>query len=266
MRGLRTTWSSLSREQRLVAIAALGLLFAMFLPWYSTSFPVKVGKTGIRQAAGVDSKSAIGAFTFVEAAVLLVAISVLLLLKARADGKAFHLPGGDGTIITLAGGWTCVLIIWRLFDKPHLGGAVVGLKWGIFAALAVAGMLTYAGLRLRAAHQLEPPLPPDEPVRTTEPRADVHIPDDRPHLARTTVLRRDRPDESQTVAIPRRDDTSDTVAIPRRDDTSETVAIPQPQDPPEPPPLPPRRRVAENWDEPPPPAPRQPRQGDVPPP
>lgn len=213
---LRTTWRSLSGEQRTVATAALGLFVTMFLPWYSTSFPQKVGKTGIRLAAGIDSKSAIGAFTFVEAAVLLVAISVLLLLKARADGKAFHLPGGDGTIVTLAGGWTCVLIIWRLFDKPHLGGAVVGLKWGIFAALAVAGMLTYAGLRLRAAHELEPPLPADAPVRRTEPPANVHIPDDRPHLAETTVLRRDRTGTSET--------------------------------------------------EPPPPAPREPRQGDVPPP
>jgi len=199
IRRLRTTWSSLSGEQRLVAVAALGLFLTMFLPWYSTSFPLPVGKTGIRLAAAVDSKKAIEAFTFVEAAVLLVAISVLLLLKARADGKAFHLPGGDGTVITAAGGWTCVLIIWRLFDKPHLGAAVVGLKWGIFAALAVAGMLTYAGLRLRATHQLEPPLLDDEPVRSSEPATNVHIPEDRPHLAQTTVLRDDRSDTSETV-------------------------------------------------------------------
>src|SRR5262249_58447754 len=85
-----------------------------------------------------------------------------VLLFQRAEGRAFHLPGGDGGVITAAGGWACLLIVWRIFDKPSVsvqgvGTQVSGIEWGIFVALAVAGVLTYAGVRIRRAHQPEPP-------------------------------------------------------------------------------------------------------------
>ncbi len=80
-------------------------------------------------------------FTFVEAAVLLVAAGVLYLIWARSQRKAFHLPGGDGTVIMAAGGWALLLLVWRLFDKPDVDdpGATVGIQWGMFAALLAAG-------------------------------------------------------------------------------------------------------------------------------
>jgi hypothetical protein len=100
----------------------------------------------------------------VEAAVLLVSASVLLLLFVRAEGQAFHVPGGDGGVITAAGLWTCVLIIWRIFDKQGTSrhGQIAytsGIEWGIFVALAVAALLAYAGSLIRLAHEPEPPLP-----------------------------------------------------------------------------------------------------------
>ena len=42
---------------------------------------------------------------------LLVAAGVLFLVWARAQGKAFHLPGGDGFVISLAGGWAMALLV-----------------------------------------------------------------------------------------------------------------------------------------------------------
>jgi hypothetical protein len=187
VRRLRAAWRALAPEQRLVAFAALGLLVTMFLPWYSTTSP---GKLGQRIVAVHDSQTAIGAFSWVEAAVLLVALGVLALLFARGERRAFHLPGGDGVVITGAGVWACVLIVWRFFDKPELGkGVSVGLEWGIFVALAAAVALVLAGNRVRAAHRPEPPLaraeppppPPGAPVA-------VRIPDERPHLEETRVM------------------------------------------------------------------------------
>ena len=187
VRRLRAAWRALAPEQRLVAFAAFGLLFTMFLPWYSTT---SAGKLGQRIVAVHDSQSAIGAFSWVEAAVLLVALGVLALLFARAERRAFHRPGGDGAVITGAGIWACVLIVWRFFDKPELGNGVsVGLQWGIFIALCAAVALVLAGNRVRAARRPEPPLaqaespppPPGEPVA-------VRIPDDRPHLEETRVI------------------------------------------------------------------------------
>jgi hypothetical protein len=74
-----------------------------------------------------------------------------------------------------------------MFDKPHLTGpgATVGIKWGMFVALTAAGLLIYAGSRVRAAHRPEPPL-----------SADIRLPDERPHLARTEVLDRDQSSNS----------------------------------------------------------------------
>ncbi|MDX6580392.1 MAG: hypothetical protein QOJ47_1941, partial [Gaiellales bacterium] len=82
-------------------------------------------------------------------AILLVALAVLALLFARAERRDFHLPGGDGTVVMLAGAWAALLLVWRLFDKPGITtrgvAANVGVQWGIFFALAAAGFLTYAG-------------------------------------------------------------------------------------------------------------------------
>ena len=151
---VRRAWRGLAREQRFAATAALALFITMLLPWYSVQLGVKGGQLV------TDHQSALQAFSFVEAAVLLTALSVLWILFARGERRAFHLPGGDGAVITAAGVWTAVLIVWRLFDRPDLGrGVAVGIAWGIFVALVAAGMLAYAGRRVVAAHRPEPALP-----------------------------------------------------------------------------------------------------------
>lgn len=144
---LRHAWSVLSHERRLAAFASLGLFAALFLPWYHETV-VAVGRTASVSVTGWQ------AFSFVEAAVLLVAAGVLTLLFQRAEGRAFHLPGGDGGVIAAAGFWTCALVVWRIFDKQSVqvrgpGTAVSGIEWGILVALAVAAFLAYSGSRIR---------------------------------------------------------------------------------------------------------------------
>jgi hypothetical protein len=156
-------WRVLPHERRLAAAAALGLFVSLFLPWYQETV-IAPGKTKLQSASA--SVTGWGAFSFVEAAVLLVAVGVLTLLVQRSEGRAFHLPGGDGWVIMLAGFWTCVLVIWRIFDKQGTSShqqyaTTSGIEWGIFVALAVAVFLTYTGSRIRAAHTPEPPLPGD---------------------------------------------------------------------------------------------------------
>jgi hypothetical protein len=127
---------------------------------------------GIFRALNVEQKAAavgavllaistFGPFSFVEAAEILVALGVLALLRARALGKRFHLPFGDGTVIAVAGIWASALILVRLFDRP-LGQNLL--------ALGCAAILIAAGARERATR------PPDDipPERSTPPvrRAD----------------------------------------------------------------------------------------------
>jgi hypothetical protein len=143
----------------------MALFLTLFLPWYQVTLiaPAKAARLQSASAAITGW----GAFSFVEAAVLLVAAGVLTLLFQRAEGRAFHLPGGDGGVIGAAGVWTCVLILWRIFDKQGAttngpSATTSGVEWGIFIALAAGAFLAYSGSRIRAAHRPEPPLPGED--------------------------------------------------------------------------------------------------------
>jgi hypothetical protein len=194
-------WRALSSEQRRAAIAALLLLFSMLLPWYQETGNALVGKSLQRID---DSKSAFGVYSFVEAAIFVVVVGVLVLLWARAERKAFHLPGGDGTVIMGAGLWVMFLIFYRQLDKPNgrkegLIQTSIGVQWGIFIAFLLGALLAYAGYRIRAAHVPEPvvddaPPPPAEavpaPAAADPPEGpDAEAPDTEP----TVVARRRRP-------------------------------------------------------------------------
>ncbi len=178
---LRAAWRRLPGEQRLAAGASLALGLTMLLPWYQLTARAKAG------GLSTTSLSAFEDFSWVEAAVLLVAVAVLALLFARAERHSFHLPGGDGTVVLGAGSWTAVLLLWRAFDKPggHAVGAV-GLDWGFLFAFAASGALAYGGWRIRAIGRPEPrrerreprapapappapPPAPEPPTRVTEP-------------------------------------------------------------------------------------------------
>ena len=165
-------WRQLPHERRLAAIGALGLFITLFLPWYQAEV-ITGGVGGLRGLS--YTLTGWQAFTWVEAAVLLVAVGVLFLLVMRARGNAFHVPGGDGGVITAAGLWTCVLVLWRMFDKQGVTShsqydTATGIEWGIFIALAVAAFLAWSGSRIRAAHEPEPPLPGETSAQTASRR------------------------------------------------------------------------------------------------
>jgi hypothetical protein len=106
------TWRLLHVEQRVAAIAAILVIV-----------------------------STLGPFSFVEAAEILAAGAVLLLVRMRAEGREFHLPLGDGSAIAGAGAWCGVLIATRMFDRPPGQTAL---------ALVCALLLAAAGVRERA--------------------------------------------------------------------------------------------------------------------
>jgi hypothetical protein len=171
-------WGGLDRDRRLAAAAAIALFVTMFLPWYQQNAVVTAAKS---QPLVSRNLNAFQVFSFVEAAVLLVAVAVLFLLYARAEGRDFRLPGGDGAVVLAAGVWTALLLVLRLFDKPgitqHGVAANVGIQWGIFFALAAAGLLAYTGSRMRAAQRPEPPLLRREPSPPRQPSRDFFDPD-----------------------------------------------------------------------------------------
>jgi hypothetical protein len=159
-------WRAMAPEQRLATAAALGLLITLFFPWYGLQSVDPKTK-----AIHSHSINAFGDVSFVEASVFLVAAGVIVMLFARAERRAFHLPGGDGTVIMGAGLWAALLIFYRVFDRPDGGGYPVGIEWGFFLAFVAAGFLAYAGWRIRQAHRPEPPLPGEAPTNAVPPDA-----------------------------------------------------------------------------------------------
>jgi hypothetical protein len=135
--------------------------------------------------------STFGPFSLVEAAEILVALAVLALLRARALGKRFHLPFGDGTIIAVAGMWAAALIVVRLLDRP-LGQNLL--------ALGCAAILIAAGARERAKR------PPDDipPEHRTPPvaRADPDTAPTRPMPPSSTEAPRASGEDSATEPLP----------------------------------------------------------------
>jgi hypothetical protein len=189
-------WEALDPNQRLAAIAAVAICLTMVLPWYSETATIVVG-SGARAtlSSSQATLSAFQAFSFVEAAVLLVSAGVLVMLYARAEGQPFRLPGGDGTIVMIAGAWSALLIFYRMLEKPGLHGthrvaSSVGVEWGIFLALACALLLAVAGSRMRAQRV------PDAPLLRGRARASV------PETAETLLPAGARPRYPPAPSVP----------------------------------------------------------------
>lgn len=147
-------WRALDIHQKVAAGASLLLIISLAFPWFQlTGINTKTGKTTSYTVTGF------GSFTFVEGSILLVCGAVLWMLFARGEERAFHLPGGDGSIIALAGAWCLMLLAWRLLVfPPRPIGLQTGPEWGVMVAMGASAVLLGDGLRMRAAHMPEPPV------------------------------------------------------------------------------------------------------------
>jgi hypothetical protein len=162
--------------------------------------------------------STFGPFSWVEVAIVLVGVAVLLLLRRRAQGRPFHLPFGDGIVIAAAGAWSALLILIRLFDRP-LGQGML--------ALACAGLLFAAGIRERAKRPMD-----------DLPREQDTLWEEKPARRRRTPVPADE-DATRALAA----DEEATVRMPAQKelpgmDEPRPYEVPRPNDPPAPDDLP----------------------------
>jgi hypothetical protein len=147
-RGPLEAFRALDREQRLAALAAVVLGGSLFLPWWRD--PVfDVSYVGVRR------------ISFLELAIVVVVLGVLVLLLRRAEGRFFHLPLSDATLIAAAGAWASLLVLFRMIDGPtRTVGEVTrdyDLRWGALVALAAAVTLAVVGVQeRRSRHPGEP--------------------------------------------------------------------------------------------------------------
>jgi hypothetical protein len=125
------------------------------------SLPAFWGRlTAEQRIAGIGAVllivSTIGAFSVVELIEALLAVAVLLLLRARARAFGLRLPVADGTAIAAAGVVAGILILVRMFERPMGQGLL---------ALACAGIVAFAGIRENVKRNAPPEAPPAPPPR-----------------------------------------------------------------------------------------------------
>ena len=186
-------------------------LTAMWRAWNAEQRVAAVG-------ASLLIVSTLGPFSWIEVAIILVGVAVLLLLRRRAQGRPFHLPFGDGIVIAAAGAWAALLILVRLFDRP-LGQNML--------ALACAALLLAAGIRERARRPMDD-LPREQDTLWEERPQRQRRPRPAPGGDETRVL---RADEEVTARLPGQKE------LPGMDDPN-PYEVPTPKDPPAPDDLP----------------------------
>ena len=223
---------ALSRERRLAAYAASALFLTLFLPWYQQSVIAPGAKARNLQAA-TQTLTGWGTFSLAEILILIIAIGVLFLLFLRAEGRGFHLPGGDGATITAAGGLASLLIIWRMVDRQGTTShgqyaSTTGIEWGIIVALLVGVWLTYTGTKVRRApasassrsRRAAAGSPPDSVAAPSPPDA---APTSTPDAATTSLAPVAPPPPSEAAASPSHPEPAASPPPP------EPVAAPDPE-------------------------------------
>lgn len=113
---------------------------SLFLPWY-----------GVTLAGGLV-KTAIGTFGMIEAALVLTLAAAAYLIVICSGGYHLPRPLNEGALLIAAGVWSAILIAYRIFARPDFelpGVGHVGLRYGIFVALAGAALIVLGGVRKR---------------------------------------------------------------------------------------------------------------------
>jgi hypothetical protein len=170
--------------EAVAAVSALLLFIIMFLPWYGYS----VKGTGAFSRFSVSAnRSAWQAFAFIDIILFITILAALGLAVLSMTQRSAALPISATVVVTLLGGLSVLLILFRIVSKPDYcrGGVCAGdfldisLKYGVFLGLiAAAGITAGAVLAMReegtsfgdAAQRLQggsggaaPPPPPPQP-------------------------------------------------------------------------------------------------------
>ena len=137
LRGLRG-------NERLAVVGVALIAGSLLLPWYGIPVSGDLVQTGL------------GAFSWAEAALLLVAAATLFLAMEVGGGYVPPRPLTEWALFLAAGIWAAAIVAYRMIDRPELDFEVIatvnrdyGLRYGIFVAMAGAALIIAAGLRAR---------------------------------------------------------------------------------------------------------------------
>jgi hypothetical protein len=126
---------------------------SLLLPWYQSPISNDLVFTGI------------GAFGWAEAALVLIAAATTFLALQGGGGYIPPRPLREWALFVVAGAWSALIVLYRMVDRPKFTLAghdqPYDLHYAIFVALAGAGLIVAAGLRMRPRERAKRPRAPD---------------------------------------------------------------------------------------------------------
>ncbi|HET8593410.1 MAG TPA: hypothetical protein VFL56_07055 [Solirubrobacterales bacterium] len=143
----------LGGNERIAVIGAAVIVGSLLLPWYQSPISGDLVVTGF------------GAFGWAEAALILIAGAATFLALQGGGGYVPPRPLREWALFVAAGVWAAVIVLYRVVDPPQFTLAghdePYDLHYAIFVALAGAGLIIAAGLRMRPSERRKRPRAPD---------------------------------------------------------------------------------------------------------
>ena len=139
----------LSTGEKVAGASAVLLFIFMFFDWFSVEVS---GGSGVFTASAVAGGNAWDALDFIPIVLVVTILAALGVAALRLTDAAYEPPISANAVVSVLGGLSALLILYRIVDTPG-GGSVPGLSvdvspaFGIFLSLLAAIGIAYGGYR-----------------------------------------------------------------------------------------------------------------------
>jgi hypothetical protein len=139
----------LSSGEKVAGVSSVLLFIFMFFDWFTVEVS---GGSGVFAASAVGAGSAWDALDFIPIVLVVTILAALAVAVLRLTDAAYEPPISANAVVSVLGGLSVLLILFRIVDTPG-GGSVPGLSvdvspaLGIFLGLLAAIGIAYGGYR-----------------------------------------------------------------------------------------------------------------------
>jgi hypothetical protein len=139
----------LSMGEKIAGVSAVLLFIFMFFAWFGVEVS---GGSGLLTASASESGSAWDALEYIPIVLVIAIVAAIGVAAVRLTDAAFEPPISMNAVVSILGGLSVLLILFRIVDPPGVG-SVPGLsidvspEIGIFLGLLAAIGIAYGGYR-----------------------------------------------------------------------------------------------------------------------
>src|SRR6478609_10097453 len=136
----------LTQGEKIAGVSAILLFIFMFFDWYSVSI------SGAAIPVSGPGGNAWDTLDFIPIILLITVIVTVANAAIEASESNVEMPVHGGTVVTVLGAISCLLILFRIIDTPtfaSIGGvsAEGSVEFGIFLSLIAAAGIAFGGYR-----------------------------------------------------------------------------------------------------------------------